>query len=232
MSSSRRRVAALVCEGPSDFEIYRAIVQEVWPEIDDVLPLQPEIDAEGYALGQSGWPGVRKWCLDNAGRLDDVIDPGIGPRLDLLVIALDADIAVQAGIADAPVHGSAYDTARLCTTVKGWLRPVGGRAIPPEVVVSVPAMATETWVIASLYAGENNPERIADPTRYLVEERQLVWDPLRKRKARKPPPVYRRFAAQIAGKLARVRKRCTEAERTCRKIEQRRDAVGRLTAGR
>jgi len=227
MSSSRRRVAALVYEGPSDFEIYRAIIQKVWPEIDDVLSLQPEIDAEGYAVGQSGWPGVRKWCLDKAGRLDGVIDPGIGPRLDLLVIALDADIAAQAGIIDAPAHGSAYDTARLCTTVKRWLRPgVGRAAIPPEVVISIPAMATETWVIASLYAGENSPESIADPTRYLVEADQLAWDPLSKRKARKPPPVYRRFAAQIAGKLARVRKRCIEAERTCRKIEQRRDAVG------
>lgn len=225
--SRRRKVAALVCEGPSDFEIFRAIVQEVWPEIEEVLPLQPEIDAEGYAVGQSGWPGVRKWCLDNAGRLDNVIDPGIGPRLDLLVIALDADIAVQAGISDAPIHGSAYDTGRLCATVKGWLRPAGGRtAIPPEVVISIPAMATETWVIASLYAAEKNPEAIADPTRYLVDNDQLAWDPLRKRKARKPPPVYRRFAAQITGKLARVRKRCTEAERTCRKIELRRDATG------
>ena len=62
-----------------------------------------------------------------------------------------------------------------------------------------------------------------------MEKKQLDWDPdperRKKRKVRKPPAIYRRFAQQIAGKLPRVRKACPEAERICRKLERRRDTA-------
>jgi hypothetical protein len=226
---SRRRVAGLVCEGQSDSIIFEELIQELWPEVVDVRRLHPEVDEYDRAVGASGWTGVQAWCRRHAGRLASVIDPGIGPPLDVLVVALDVDIAVAAGIADPPKHGSAYDAARLCQTIRDWLQPAGASALPEELLIAIPAMATEAWVLAALYAAERNPEILARPAERLVAKKQLDWDPdperRKKRKVRKPPAIYRRFAQQIAGKLPRVRKGCPEAERICRKLERRRDTA-------
>jgi hypothetical protein len=106
-------IAGVVCEGHSDFAILREVIHEVWPEMEEVLLLQPILDRLGHAQGASGASGVVAWCTRNAGALDGVIDPGVGPRLDLLVIALDADAAIDAGIEDPPTTPSAYDASRL-----------------------------------------------------------------------------------------------------------------------
>lgn len=225
---SKGRIAGLVCEGPSDWAIFEALIQKLWPDIVDVRRLHPEVDEFDRARGASGWTGVREWCRRNAGKLSSVIDPGLGPPLDLLVVAIDVDIAVAAGIADPPTQGSAYDATRLCQVIRTWLKPDGAPPLPDQLVISIPAMAAESWAIAALFAAEANPENLARPAEYLVKKKQLDWDadPERRRKGKihKAPVTYRRFAQQIAGKLARVRKTCPQAERTCRKIERTRAA--------
>jgi len=62
MSRSRRsRTAALVCEGSSDVPVLSAIIQKIWPDIDHVLTLLPEVDEIGRQRqqGRSGWSEVR-----------------------------------------------------------------------------------------------------------------------------------------------------------------------------
>jgi hypothetical protein len=225
--SRSSRTTALVCEGYSDLLVVRRIVQTLWPEVDDVLPLQPQVDALGQTMHNlpRGWSAVRDWCKQNAETLAALIDPGIGDPLSLLVVCLDVDIAVDAGIADPPVHGSAYDAARLCATMRSWLVADEGRAkLPPELAIAIPAMAIEAWAIAALYPREKRPEQIEDPAGFLVSKGQLKRN--QRGKPAKPRETYERFGRAIAGNLDRVRRVCPEAHRLCRKIEHRRRAVG------
>ena len=95
-------VAALVCEGQSDVPIFREIIHELWPSIKDVRSLQPELDEMERSRGRSGWSEVKSWCKQHDSHLDEVLNPFVGDRIDILLIAIDSDIAIEAGIADPP----------------------------------------------------------------------------------------------------------------------------------
>lgn len=217
---SDRFVAGIVCEGPSDIPVLREIILTIWPEIDDVRVLQPEVDEIGRmrAGATAGWCGVRSWCEQHAGRLSEVTDPDVGERFDLLVVALDVDIAIDAGIANPPASVGAYATKRLCDVVKGWLRTNARSALPPELVIAIPAMAIEAWVIAALFPRDNGPERARNPAEALVRKGKLRRSP-RDGKPWKAARSYEDFARRVAGRLSAVRRGCSEAERMCRKIE-------------
>lgn len=209
-------VAGVVCEGQSDFAILSEVLYRLWPEIDQVLLIQPILDSIGHAQGASGTSGIKVWCTRHYQKLADVIDAGAGPRLDLLVIAMDADAAIDAGIDDPPVRGSAYDASRLCARIRRWL----GR-LAPEVLIVIPAMAIEAWIIAARYAHPANPESIARPAHYLVEKKVLALDsrPKRQHKVVKPPDRYRAFGVEVAGRWLRVVKRCAQARRFDRELD-------------
>jgi hypothetical protein len=218
------RVAAIVCEGPTDIPILEALIRRTWPEVGQVKKLHPEVDEAGKPTGQAGgWSEVKRWCEKNAASLDEVIDPLAGDPVDLLVIAMDVDIAIAAGIADPPQAVGAYETNRLCDVVKRWLLPGGRRRLPAPIVIGLPAMAIEAWALAALFPKEAGPEAVASPAERLVEKNKL------RRKADGKPskylPAYAGFAKQVAGKLDKVREACPEAERLCHKIELRRAAM-------
>ena len=228
MSRQRPRTVGLVCEGGSDVALFAAFVRALWPAVGRVLPLQPQLDAlTGHAVGTAGWTGLRAWCKENAGKLDLVLDPGIGDPLDLLVIALDADIAREALAVEAtPTPASTHLPTQLRAQIADWLG-VGADGLPAEVVVSTPTMAVEAWVIAALFRSQRAPEANAEPAKFLVQRRKLAMDPARPHKVRKPPESYRAFAAALAAQLTHVRKRCPEAERTAHAIEELRRAASR-----
>jgi hypothetical protein len=190
-------VAGVVCEGHSDFAIL-------------------ERDSLQRAQGSSGSSGVKEWCERNAGKLAAVIDPGVGRPLDLLVIALDADAAISAGIEDPPKHPSSYDASRLCTTIRGWM----GKPLPAQLLITIPAMSIEAWIVAAMFKAPARPETIANAAHTLVEKGQLELDrrPKRQHKVVKPPHKYRAFADQVVGKWPRVKKACAEAARFERKV--------------
>jgi hypothetical protein len=210
-------VIGVVCEGQSDFAILSEVLYRLWPETDQVLLLQPILDSLGHAQGASGASGVKSWCAEHGEKLAAVIDQGVGPRLDLLVIALDADAAIDAGIDDPPARPSAYDASRLCTRLRSWLGH-----LPPQLLIVIPAMAIEAWIIAARYARPANPERIARPAHYLVDRKLLSLDhrPKRQHKVVKPPARYREFGVEVAARWPRVVKRCEEARRFDRKLHR------------
>ncbi len=218
---SRSRVAALVREGQTDVPILRAMIYEVWPEVGDVRCLQPELDEMDRAKGPAGWSQVKTWCETHAGRLKELLDPDLGDPIDLLLVAVDLDIAIAAGIADPPREVGRYETARLRTTMAGWLKVKGQSKLPNMILLSCPVMAIEAWVIAALFPRESSPEDIRDPAAWLVEKKKLRLSP-RDDKPWKELHLYRAFASKVAAKLTRVRKVCTEAERTLRAVERRR----------
>ncbi|MCC6648923.1 MAG: hypothetical protein IT374_25580 [Polyangiaceae bacterium] len=222
---SEVRTAALVCEGQTDVPVLRALLQAAWPELEDVLCLQPELDETDRAKGPAGWSQVKAWCEANAGRLDEVLDPDLGDRIDLLVIAIDVDIAIQAGIADPPRSVGVYETKRLRDTMTGWLSAKGRVALPSAIVLSTPVTAVEAWIISALFRNEASPESIKDPAQFLVEKKRLRKSPS-DGKPWKELHLYRDdFAPRVAKELKRVRKVCSEADRTVRAVEQRRAQV-------
>jgi hypothetical protein len=221
---SDARIAALVCEGHTDVPVLKRAIQTLWPSVEEVLCLQPELDEMERAKGPAGWTQVQSWCEQNRSRLDDVLAPDIGDKIDLLVVAIDVDIAIDAGIADPPQEVGAYESTRLRRTIQGWLTAPGRRKLPAEVVISTPVMAIEAWVIAALFPKEGAPEQIQNGAAWLVENRKLRLS-LKDGKPWKELHRYRDFAQRVAQRLSHVRRVCPEAERTSLAIEQRRDQV-------
>jgi hypothetical protein len=216
---SEPTVAALVCEGQTDVPIFREIIRELWPSIEQVFSLQPELDETERARGRAGWSEVKSWCKQHASQLDEVLDPFVGDRIDILLVAIDLDIAIEAGIADPPQSPGPYESNRLKASMRKWLLPAGKRHLPASVVLSTPTMAVEAWVVAVIFPRQLHPERLSNPAEFLVEKRKLRPSP-RDQKPWKEMHLYRAFASQVAKNLKRVRTACPEAERTCRAIEQ------------
>lgn len=214
------KTAAVVCEGPTDFPVLEAIILDLWPDIERVLPLQPPLDELGQPTSRrGGWSEVQKWCQAHADKLTELLSGDFGDPIDLLVVALDMDIAIQAGIMNPPKQGlTPYAAKRLCNTVKGWLETETKR-LPAQLVIGLPAMAVEAWIVAALFKDYKNPEKLDNPALYLAERGKLE---MKDGRPWKQIFRYRRFADQVAGSLEKVRVRCFEAERLCSKIEQRR----------
>lgn len=223
---SEPRVAAVVCEGQTDVPIFREIIQALWPSVEEVRSLQPELDELGRATLPAGWTRVRDWCQQHADRLDEVLDPFVGSPIDLLLVAIDLDIALEAGIADPPNDVGAYEARRLRETMTDWMLASGRRRLPPEVVLSTPVRSLEAWIIAALYPRERAPEQIDDAASWLVTKGKLRRSPS-DRKPWKELHRYRLFASTVAAKLRRVRAACGEAARTCGDIEVCRDRIER-----
>lgn len=221
---SEARVAALVCEGQTDVPILRAVLQELWPEIEEVRCLQPELDETDRAKGPAGWSQVKTWCEAYAARLDEVLNPDVGDRIDLLLVAIDVDIAVAAGMADPPRRVGLYETTRVRDTMRSWLEATPGARLPAGVLLSTPVTAIEAWIIAALFPREAGPERIGDPAGWLVTKKKLRVSP-NDGKPWKELYRYTEFAPAVAKKLKRVRKACAEADRTFLAIEKRRSEV-------
>lgn len=227
------RVAAVVCEGCTDFPILEGIILELWPEVDRVLPLQPPLDELGRPTSiRRGWSAVKTWCESNAENLHQLLSSDFGDPIDLLVVALDVDIAIQAEIINPPRQGlTPYVAKRLCNTVKGWLTTTD-RRLPAELVIVLPAMAIEAWIIAAVIAKCERPENLAAPAMYLAEHgeleliaRQPAGDSTRSTRQRPHKDLSRyrgRFRSTVTRSLGKVRKKCVEAERFCNKVEQRR----------
>src|SRR5580692_2874819 len=211
---SEPRIAALVCEGQTDVPILRAVLQEVWPALEEVRCLQPELDETDRAKGPAGWSQVRTWCEAHANDLDEVLEPDLGDRIDLLVIAIDMDIAIEAGIADPSHDVGLYETSRLRDTMSEWLNTDERTNLPGAVVLSTPVRAIEAWIIAALFPKEKAVERIANPAHWLMEKGKLRKSP-RDGEPWKELYIYQdTFASRVAQRLKYVRTVCAEAERT------------------
>lgn len=63
-------------------------------------PVTDELDRQRPGT-PAGWSEVRAWCQDLTS-FDELFKPEVGDPLDLLVIAIDLDIAIRAGVAKLP----------------------------------------------------------------------------------------------------------------------------------
>lgn len=80
----------IVGEGPTDYLVLRCMIDKITGEENDYLRIQPEPNA----LGQygNGWKGVWNWCVSTGPYFDKIIQ-GIVPKIDMIVIQMDGDVA-------------------------------------------------------------------------------------------------------------------------------------------
>jgi hypothetical protein len=210
--ASRKRVVGFVCEGSTDIVILRAFSEAILGPID-AIALQPQTDEldRSYPGAPSGWSEVRAWCERNRD-LEEVFEPGIGQPLDLLVIAVDLDIAIEAGIEKKPSNLDAYDAKGLCDIVKGWLPS----KLPSGVIIVIPVASIEAWVIAALFPKVKRPEAEYAPAELLVQRERLARGS--SGKPWKRVAEYRFFGQAVASRLKGVRQRCDEADRYAKKL--------------
>ena len=225
MSSALR--IALVGEGWTDQIVIEAAISALFAGRPFTLKLlQPEIPAASIpfaATRPSGWSGVYRWCreaVDRAGRLRDDV---IFASYDVLIIHLDADVAVSnypsAHINDAPNPDDLPCASPVCPPPNATTDPLravllrwaGETQTPPETVLCTPSKSIEAWVLAALYPEDDavisgNFECI-DRVANLLQAK-----PAGERLVRSGKKIRERFKARQQD-MARVRQICTEAER-------------------
>lgn len=151
-----------IVEGPTDRLLLKAIVDEICPGEHEYLDLQPADVGESFGERGSGWKGVRRFCIDIWQQLSaNVADFIIDYQLDLLIIHIDADVAIerdlQEGLASTvkdllqPCPPITLTTAKLREVVAKWLNLERADQLPARIVLAVPAQDSENWVFAALF---------------------------------------------------------------------------------
>jgi hypothetical protein len=159
----------LVCEGPTDQAVLEAVVSAHLKSTDfRITRLQPDDSLYAGDAGPhgGGWKGVRGWCqsVQEAGGLEAI--GALRPDIHLLIIHVDADIVLDIEhVAAYPCPPPKNNILAAEEIVKIWL---GLERLPENVLLWVPGMATEAWLLRSIF-----PE--------LAESRSCLADP--------PPPA-------------------------------------------
>lgn len=215
---------ALVAEGPTDAVVIEAALRALLPRPFVLTQLQPE--ATRPTMG-AGWGGVLRWSLEFArrGNAQFEDDPTL-PGFDLFVVHADADVA-EAAYADVqdefarfaaeqrlpvlpnllpcpPASGSA-DAVRDC--LLAW---IGLRALGPKTILCVPSKASDAWLAAALL--DDGHTLLTNLECDLDVGMKLANLPLATR-IKKSRREYLAKQQQITSSWARVRERCTQAER-------------------
>ncbi len=122
----------LVCEGPTDLDVLRAVLDaHLNGEDYQLTMLQPEGSLYGGDAGPhgGGWKGVRSWCLEVAAQGGLRAIHALADDVDLLVIHVDGDIAGEPELDLAQPCPPPEDTVHAVEhMVLSWL----GRWIPPS----------------------------------------------------------------------------------------------------
>ena len=172
-----------VCEGPTDVEVLRPLVEHVAGGPIEPVYLQPSYDALDQ-WGQGGETRVERWCKDKGSWLQWLLQPR---GIDLLVIQMDAD--------RCPKYGAA-DTTALCATIKGWL---GDGARLPEVLIVLPAQATEAWLVAAYQSPTPELEALRHP-----EDRLAQLGKLARGAEGRPLKAVERYAPMTADLISKL----------------------------
>lgn len=225
-----------VVEGSTDALVLIALINHLYPGTHRYFDLQPAVT---YSERGNGWKGVRAWCKETWQRkgssLAKIISADTGAPLDLLIVALDADIATEADLQDDSLPDLVEDVALPCPPITStvekltrvvfrWLKhtPV---SLPPQVLFVFPAQDIENWAFAALYPEDplcqtanyecyhTGAERDQHPGYLLTLVRYGKRFKRDGNKIKKSVPAYQRLLPRIAENWPRVREICTQAER-------------------
>jgi hypothetical protein len=154
--SDRPVVVGFVCEGATDVVVLRSVAEKVLGPIES-RTLQPSTDELDRTVPgkATGWSEVKAWC-EQVSDINEYFDPLVGEPIDILVIAIDLDIAVRAGVQKAPSNLKVYDARALCNVVKSWLPS----PLPGRVIIAVPVKSIESWILAALFPKRREPPQL------------------------------------------------------------------------
>ncbi len=201
----------LIAEGKCVWHVLRAMMRRWHPNIE-FQELQP--DETLTSKRSFGWIGVRAWCQEFGSQLEDFMT-SFGEPLHLLVIHVDCSMARVVG-AERPCPPCSDTVEALVKVVdETWLMRVPR---PAFVVLAMPSMTTDTWVVATL---DDPPyKNLAAIECDRAAEDQLtrpIWGPIKrlgwkKGEINKSGRAYLPFAERVGENLSLLLVRCPQAE--------------------
>lgn len=224
----------IVCEGPTDYILLKGIVDHITETDNQYVPLQPEEDLSGkYG---NGWKGVWKWCTDH-GEILDEYRTDVSPRLDLIIIQMDGDVARKEKEIHCTCEKTLCQWKGLChplecsylkneacpvripcaahaATVEGYIDHLTKQIIlwlkqKEGICVVIPCDSTDAWVAAA-YETLEEPERIEDPWKHVISKGKSFHG-IRIPGHKKSGIVYRQFVQHVCSNWENVRKCCLSA---------------------
>lgn len=218
----------VVCEGPTDFEIIKKVVETVDPhEKLELSLLEPVLDATSGGFERYGWGGVERWCRKYA------VPPKLSNLMafsDCLLIQLDADIASQINLPNQQMKNSIPGRKAWCGQAIDYWLGVNRKTFTKPVVHLVPAWQMETWLLAT-YDQRSSPGVFSKPIANYesmkdVEPKLIAlgYEEDRNKPGRlfKTQQLYQghKYAPRITSHLTPARQRCPELEKFLSFVER------------
>ena len=231
------KVIGVVCEGPTDYEAIKRVVDMVTQDDNEFLRLQPEESLEGQ-FG-NGWKGVWKWCENYGSILHDYMWKAI-PQIECLIVQMDGDVsrcekevhctcAATSCACSGTVHPlscqickdgkcpvslpcSGHETGGyaecLSGLIKKWLC-LSAESSP--VIITVPCDSIDTWVAVSYGDLTEKCEQHPNPWGSIIA-RGAYYHSIRIQGGRKRVPIYEIFSDNICREWITVKSCCLQAQ--------------------
>jgi hypothetical protein len=146
------KTVGLIMEGKTDWAFFKPFINAIVGDEVDFKELMPFIDNTGrHPPSECGWEGVEKTCNQYSNGLALLMD-GVSPRLDALVIHLDADVVCSPnfirryGNLEKPCPPVIDTCNNIRDQIKEWLKYDSNQDVCRRIIIVVPSKATEAWI--------------------------------------------------------------------------------------
>lgn len=231
----------IVCEGPTDFILLAAIIDEITQAEDNqYFRLQPNDSMTG-PMG-NGWKGVWKWCEEYGPQIEQYMKDA-SPEIQYLIIQIDGDVSRK----EKELHCSCERT--ICPS-KGTVSPLKCKTCSNDqcpielpcdshenqpagykvhlrssidkwlqqneekeaIIVVSPCDSTDTWVVAAHDDFADDYEAILDPWIAVVTH-GAKYHGIRIPGKKKNQGAYQKLSERVCDEWDKVTERCAEAAR-------------------
>ena len=231
----KKMTIGIVAEGPSDFILLEQLINMLLEGEHYYVRLHPETQ---FGVRERGWQGVRAWCQMMAREFENlaIFLNGATPKLELLVIHLDADVA-SAINCEYPCPPAQDSCDAIAQSLMNWL---GSPAMQEPLVLCIPAQNTEAWVLAadnpqtpSAYHNPPekylecvlNPDMIISNQGYkphpLLKTRRKKENGKKVKKANKNPKDYAKLIPKVLENWEKVKHICPQAAKFEQELKKR-----------
>lgn len=228
----------IVCEGPTDYVILKAVIDLITGEHNDYVQLQPEPDLTGrYG---NGWKGVWKWCCDNA-KIRRQLMRNIDPALDFLVIQMDGDVSrkeksvhcqcpsvscTHKGLRNPLECDTQQFVREICpihlpcpshsASVSGYMEHLENLLAmwlreTDDTCIVIPCDSTEAWIVAA-YDHLAGIESVKNPWDNIIAKKKSYHD-IRISGGKKHIRIFELFASVVCENWQQVTKLCQSAKK-------------------
>lgn len=215
----------LVTEGPTDFEMITQLIQKIVPGEHRFLALQPDLSAtEGFGVYGGGWKGVLSWCKEFGKSLGIFFFmDNMTPKIDVLIIHVDADIAREQEINCSRPCPHAEATVIELEKILKYTLDV--QELMGRIIFCIPSDNMECWVLAAFDPSHHNPpeqyiECIQHPE-YIISNPKYKLIKRKDGKPKKTQSTYRnKLIPQVLNQWDNLRRICSQAEKFHQSLKQ------------